>query len=168
MCGCHFLCCEANQFLFLETFMPEATMQLEWYIYTENTRRILLSYIQLIKDWTNALANAPSPVQIHTCWLSWLFLQQHLTYLTGTPKQISARWSAKRAAETSSRGFLPSPVNTGADFAVRSRLFNSCPLFPMLKLNGGGDVAMLEVHGENFSPILKIWFGDVEAETMYR
>lgn len=27
---------------------------------------------------------------------------------------------------------------------------------------------MLELTGENFSPNLKVWFGDVEAETMYR
>lgn len=27
---------------------------------------------------------------------------------------------------------------------------------------------MLELHGENFSPHLKVWFGDMEAETMYR
>lgn len=37
-----------------------------------------------------------------------------------------------------------------------------------LELNGAGDVAMLEVNGENFSPNLKVWFGEVEAETMYR
>ncbi|XP_030067250.1 recombining binding protein suppressor of hairless-like protein [Microcaecilia unicolor] len=42
------------------------------------------------------------------------------------------------------------------------------PLITSLELNGGGDVAMLEVHGECFSPCLKVWFGDVEAETMYR
>uniref|UniRef100_H3AA18 Recombining binding protein suppressor of hairless-like protein n=1 Tax=Latimeria chalumnae TaxID=7897 RepID=H3AA18_LATCH len=42
------------------------------------------------------------------------------------------------------------------------------PLINSLELNGGGDVAMLEIQGENFSPSLKIWFGDVEAETMYR
>ena len=36
------------------------------------------------------------------------------------------------------------------------------------KLNGGGDVAMLELSGENFTANLKVWFGDVEAETMYR
>ena len=35
-------------------------------------------------------------------------------------------------------------------------------------MNGAGDVAMLEVNGENFSPSLKVWFGEVEAETMYR
>ena len=37
-----------------------------------------------------------------------------------------------------------------------------------IQLNGGGDVAMLELTGENFSPTLKVWFGEVEAETMYR
>lgn len=38
----------------------------------------------------------------------------------------------------------------------------------LLQLNGGGDVAMLELTGENFTANLKVWFGDVEAETMYR
>ena len=38
----------------------------------------------------------------------------------------------------------------------------------LIQLNGGGDVAMLELTGENFSPALKVWFGEVEAETMYR
>ncbi|XP_059488437.1 recombining binding protein suppressor of hairless-like isoform X4 [Neocloeon triangulifer] len=42
------------------------------------------------------------------------------------------------------------------------------PLVSTLHLNGGGDVAMLELTGENFTPSLKVWFGDVEAETMYR
>ena len=27
---------------------------------------------------------------------------------------------------------------------------------------------MLELTGESFSPNLRVWFGDVEAETMYR
>ncbi|KAF2367298.1 Beta-trefoil DNA-binding domain [Trinorchestia longiramus] len=42
------------------------------------------------------------------------------------------------------------------------------PIVNTLHLNGGGDVAMLELTGENFSPMLRVWFGDVEAETMYR
>jgi len=37
-----------------------------------------------------------------------------------------------------------------------------------LQLNGGGDVAMVELTGENFTPQLKVWFGEVEAETMHR
>ena len=36
------------------------------------------------------------------------------------------------------------------------------------QLNGGGDVAMLEINGENMMPNLKVWFGDVEAETIFR
>ncbi|ODM90694.1 Suppressor of hairless protein [Orchesella cincta] len=42
------------------------------------------------------------------------------------------------------------------------------PVVHSLHLNGGGDVAMLELTGENFSPNLRVWFGDVEAETMFR
>lgn len=42
------------------------------------------------------------------------------------------------------------------------------PVVNSLHLNGGGDVAMLELMGENFTSILKVWFGDVEAETMFR
>ncbi|XP_050361760.1 suppressor of hairless protein isoform X1 [Nymphalis io] len=42
------------------------------------------------------------------------------------------------------------------------------PLVHSLNLNGGGDVAMLELAGDNFTPSLQVWFGDVEAETMYR
>lgn len=41
-------------------------------------------------------------------------------------------------------------------------------LHPVPQLSGGGDVATLELHGENFHAGLKVWFGDVEAETMYR
>ena len=29
-------------------------------------------------------------------------------------------------------------------------------------------MAMLDLSGENFTPVLRVWFGDVEAETMYR
>uniref|UniRef100_A0A3B3QLZ5 Recombination signal binding protein for immunoglobulin kappa J region like n=2 Tax=Paramormyrops kingsleyae TaxID=1676925 RepID=A0A3B3QLZ5_9TELE len=42
------------------------------------------------------------------------------------------------------------------------------PIISALELNGGGHVAMLEIHGENFGPHLKVWFGNVEAETMFR
>ncbi|CAH1787361.1 unnamed protein product [Owenia fusiformis] len=42
------------------------------------------------------------------------------------------------------------------------------PVVHSLHLNGGGDVAMLELTGENFTPNMKVWFGEVEAETMYR
>ncbi|XP_046712519.1 recombining binding protein suppressor of hairless-like protein [Silurus meridionalis] len=42
------------------------------------------------------------------------------------------------------------------------------PVINGLELNGGGHVAMLELHGENFSPYIKVWFGNMEAETMFR
>ncbi|XP_051940560.1 recombining binding protein suppressor of hairless-like isoform X1 [Hippocampus zosterae] len=41
------------------------------------------------------------------------------------------------------------------------------PVVESLQLNGGGDVAMLELTGHNFSPKLTVWFGDVEADTIY-
>uniref|UniRef100_A0A3Q3ET01 Recombination signal binding protein for immunoglobulin kappa J region-like n=1 Tax=Labrus bergylta TaxID=56723 RepID=A0A3Q3ET01_9LABR len=42
------------------------------------------------------------------------------------------------------------------------------PVITGLEVNGGGHVAMLEIEGENFSPHLKVWFGNSEAETMFR
>lgn len=42
------------------------------------------------------------------------------------------------------------------------------PVVHSLNLNGGGDVSMLELTGENFTPLLKVWLGDVECETMFR
>ncbi|KAM7322519.1 hypothetical protein ACRRTK_018024 [Alexandromys fortis] len=42
------------------------------------------------------------------------------------------------------------------------------PVVESLQLNGGGDVAMLELTGQNFTPNLRVWFGDVDAKTMYR
>ncbi|CAJ1051174.1 recombining binding protein suppressor of hairless-like protein [Xyrichtys novacula] len=42
------------------------------------------------------------------------------------------------------------------------------PIITGLEVNGGGHVAMLEVTGENFSPHLKVWFGNKEAETMFK
>ncbi|TKS71867.1 Suppressor of hairless protein J kappa-recombination signal-binding protein RBP-J kappa [Collichthys lucidus] len=42
------------------------------------------------------------------------------------------------------------------------------PVITGLEVNGGGHVAMLEVHGENFNPHLKVWFGNSETETMFK
>ncbi|XP_065215497.1 suppressor of hairless protein-like [Planococcus citri] len=42
------------------------------------------------------------------------------------------------------------------------------PIVNNLNLNGGGEMAMLELSGENFSPYLKVWFGEVESETIYQ
>uniref|UniRef100_A0A1I8FKM8 BTD domain-containing protein n=1 Tax=Macrostomum lignano TaxID=282301 RepID=A0A1I8FKM8_9PLAT len=50
----------------------------------------------------------------------------------------------------------------------RRRPLRRLPWSTDLRLNGGGDMAMLEVCGENFQPNLRVWFGEIEAETMYR
>ncbi|XP_067361235.1 recombining binding protein suppressor of hairless-like protein isoform X2 [Channa argus] len=42
------------------------------------------------------------------------------------------------------------------------------PIITGLEVNGGGHVAMLEISGENFNPHLKVWFGNNEAETMFK
>ena len=42
------------------------------------------------------------------------------------------------------------------------------PVMDGLKLSVGEDLTMLEITGESFTPDLKVWFSDVEAETMYR
>ena len=49
-----------------------------------------------------------------------------------------------------------------------SKFYDNACLFILQQLNGGGDVAMLELTGENFTPNLHVWFGDVQSETMYR
>ena len=42
------------------------------------------------------------------------------------------------------------------------------PVVRAMQLNGGGDVAMLELKGEEFSAVMKVWFADIEADTYYR
>lgn len=42
------------------------------------------------------------------------------------------------------------------------------PVIEGLKLSVGEDLTMLEITGESFTPDLKVWFSDIEAETMYR
>ncbi len=49
----------------------------------------------------------------------------------------------------------------------------SVPVTPIrvvsgLRLNMGGDLTMLEISGDNFTPDLRVWFSEVEADTMYR
>ena len=42
------------------------------------------------------------------------------------------------------------------------------PVTTGIKETGGNDLNMLEISGENFTPDLRVWFADVEAETLYR
>ncbi|TRY66810.1 hypothetical protein DNTS_004764 [Danionella cerebrum] len=52
--------------------------------------------------------------------------------------------------------------------AAHPSTISPVPVINGLELNGGGHVAMLELHGENFTSHLKVWFGNMEAETMFR
>jgi recombining binding protein (suppressor of hairless) len=40
--------------------------------------------------------------------------------------------------------------------------------FKIFKPNGNTHIAMLELVGENFTPNIKVWFDDVEADTAFR
>ncbi|XP_061583031.1 recombining binding protein suppressor of hairless-like protein isoform X2 [Cololabis saira] len=42
------------------------------------------------------------------------------------------------------------------------------PIITGLEVTGGGHVAMIEIYGENFGPHLKVWFGNIETETMFK
>lgn len=129
-------------------------------------------------DKQTAILDADDPVsQLHKC--AFYMKESERMYLclsqeriiqfqaTPCPKELNkemindgASWtiiSTAKAEYTFNEGMGPvkSPVTP-------------VPIVSSLKLNGGGDVAMLELHGENFIPNLKVWFGEVEAETMFR
>ena len=53
-------------------------------------------------------------------------------------------------------------------YSICSELLFVTVVIFLFQLNGGGDVAMLELTGDNFTPVLRVWFGEVEAETMFR
>jgi recombining binding protein (suppressor of hairless) len=42
------------------------------------------------------------------------------------------------------------------------------PVVHSLMVSGGGEVARLDLTGTQFTPNLKVWFADVETETIYR
>ena len=42
------------------------------------------------------------------------------------------------------------------------------PVAKDIRMIGGDDLQMLEILGEGFTPDMRVWFADVEAETMYR
>ena len=45
---------------------------------------------------------------------------------------------------------------------------SAVPIVDSVQVSGSNDLTMLELSGENFSAELKIWFADIEAETLYR
>ena len=42
------------------------------------------------------------------------------------------------------------------------------PIVKDTRLIGGNDLQMLEVQGDGFTPDMRVWFADIEADTMYR
>lgn len=69
----------------------------------------------------------------------------------------------RRIKRLESESFLAASVRTDQATGSQKKRIVCCA-----QVNGGGHVAMLEVHGENFSPHLKVWFGNSEAETMFK
>ena len=45
---------------------------------------------------------------------------------------------------------------------------SAVPIVDSVQVSGSNELTMLELSGENFSAELKIWFADIEAETLYR
>uniref|UniRef100_A0A3B5L0J1 Recombination signal binding protein for immunoglobulin kappa J region n=1 Tax=Xiphophorus couchianus TaxID=32473 RepID=A0A3B5L0J1_9TELE len=117
-------------------------------------------------DKQTALLDADDPVsQLHKC--AFYLKDTERMYLCLSQERII---QFQVCATVSSalhflRGHGPRPL-------TRNPCRRSVHVFELvwscLQLNGGGDVAMLELTGQNFTPNLRVWFGDVEAETMYR
>ena len=129
-------------------------------------------------DKQTALLDADDPVsQLHKCAF----------YMKDTERLVVCVSRARRSlcqAAPGPKDPNKEMINDGASWTIIStdkaeytfyegmgtihRPVTPVPIVHSLNLNGGGDVAMLELAGENLSPSLKVWFGDVEAETMYR
>lgn len=148
-------------------------------------------------DKTTVLLDADDPVsQLHKCAFylkdtdrMYLCLSQDkIVQLPSTPcdenpfrEKINdaAAWTIISTDKAEYRWFepshLPSKYKT-KDGQIKSITPpNSCliPITPVpvvrdMRVNGGGDVAMLELIGENFNPRHQVWFGDVPAQTFYR
>ncbi|XP_025088250.1 recombining binding protein suppressor of hairless-like isoform X1 [Pomacea canaliculata] len=129
-------------------------------------------------DKQTALLDADDPVsQLHKC--SFYLKDTERMYLCLSQERI-IQFQATPCPKESNKEM----INDGASWTIISTdkaeytFFEGMgpvkapvtpvPIVNSLHLNGGGDVAMLELMGENFSAILKVWFGDVEAETMFR
>lgn len=128
-------------------------------------------------DRTTALLEADDPVsQLHKCAFymkdtdnMYLCLsQEKIIQCQGTPSKDPSKevitdgacWtiiSTDKAEYQFYEGMGP----------VRSPV-TPVPIVNSLNLNGGGEVAMLELSGENFTPCLTVWFGAIESETIYQ
>ncbi|XP_045568827.1 recombining binding protein suppressor of hairless [Salmo salar] len=129
-------------------------------------------------DKQTALMDADDPVsQLHKC--SFYLKDTERMYLCLSQERI-IQFQATPCPKEPSKEM----INDGASWTIISTdkaeytFYQGmgpvlCPVTPVpvvesLQLNGGGDVAMLELTGQNFAPDLRVWFGDIEADTMYR
>jgi len=92
--------------------------------------------------------------------------QGRIHFLRGHGPGPLVRHPRACGGELTGRRRLPGAPRVSVRSPVYQRSHSAILLCP--QLNGGGDVAMLELTGQNFTPNLRVWFGDVEAETMYR
>ncbi|XP_054473141.1 recombining binding protein suppressor of hairless-like protein [Anoplopoma fimbria] len=144
---------------------------------TESGAALPLQVIRKVNK-QQAILDVDEPVsQLHKC--SFQFRDDPTTYLCLSNDTI-IRYQAPSSTRDPSRVVL----NDGSCWTIIGVeavefTFNQGPAciqnpvtpFPVitgLEVNGGGHVATLEVNGENLSPHLKVWFGNSEAETMFR
>ena len=139
---------------------------------------LLLPQIIRKVDKQTAMLDADDPVsQLHKC--AFYMKDTERMYLCLSQERI-IQFQATPCPKDPSKEM----INDGASWTIIStdkaeytfyegmgslhRPVTPVPIVHSLNVNGGGEVAMLELTGENLSPSLKVWFGDVEAETMYR
>ncbi|XP_078481939.1 suppressor of hairless homolog isoform X1 [Ciona intestinalis] len=129
-------------------------------------------------DKQTAILDADDPVsQLHKC--AFYLKDTERMYLCLSQERIIQFQATPCPKETNKE-----MINDGASWTIISTdkaEYTFCdgmgptadPVTPVpnvhsLQLNGGGDVAMLEVNGECFTSNLKVWFGEIEADTMFR
>ncbi|KAL3314611.1 hypothetical protein Ciccas_006766 [Cichlidogyrus casuarinus] len=149
-------------------------------------------------DKTQVILDADDPVsQLHKCafylkdsdrmylCLSQDKIIQHQsTICEGAPNRESindsAAWTIISTDKAEYRWFEASNLAASKDAngqplvspeqipAPSSLAVTPVPIVKSLRANGGGDAAMVELSGENFSASHQVWFGDVPAQTFYR
>ncbi|KAF8561695.1 hypothetical protein P879_01923 [Paragonimus westermani] len=139
-------------------------------------------------DKTTVLLDADDPVsQLHKCAFylkdtdrMYLCLSQDkIVQLPASPcednptREVindSAAWTIISTDRAEYRWFEPSRLSINQANPLPPLLIpvTPVPLVRDMRVNGGGDVAMVELVGENFSPRHQVWFGDVPAQTFYR
>ncbi|KAF6775830.1 hypothetical protein AHF37_04786 [Paragonimus kellicotti] len=139
-------------------------------------------------DKTTVLLDADDPVsQLHKCAFylkdtdrMYLCLSQDkIVQLPASPcednptREVindSAAWTIISTDRAEYRWFEPSRLSINQVNPLPPLLIpvTPVPLVRDMRVNGGGDVAMVELVGENFSPRHQVWFGDVPAQTFYR